>query len=462
MNYPLISEYIEAIKSAEDNFNELSYLRPVLDDDGLPVMTSGNFAVVFKMIDKRNRKPYAVKCFTKEQKGRTEAYYEITRELEECSSPYFISVRYIEKELFVDTAQTAETEFPVLLMKWVEGKPLDKYVRENINNIFLLKMLVFRFGQLSKWLVQQPFAHGDVKPDNIIVLQNGALVLVDYDGMYVPAMKGQSSRELGSYDFCHPKRTENVFNESIDDFPLISILLSLKLISIDPVLLDRFGTTDRLLFSKEDYLDISKCKLLKHIYPSLDSEVNKIVNGLVVLLTNTNIRLSSSDYDANNEMEELSTIVQDEEYDDSFVDKDVVYSNNLKKILGCADVTNYNYCIKEGCEIICDNAFRGMCQMLESIIIPSGVKAIGRFAFSGCYLQSVVIPHTVRVVGDEAFSRNPFLCSICIPSSVEYIGKSIFKGCNDYFVIYVEEGATEKFKMMLPEYKDKIEEGMIW
>ena len=42
MNYPLISEYIEAIKSSEDNFEELSYLRLVLDDDGLPVMTSGN------------------------------------------------------------------------------------------------------------------------------------------------------------------------------------------------------------------------------------------------------------------------------------------------------------------------------------------------------------------------------------------------------------------------------------
>ena len=47
LNYPLISEYIEAIKSAEDNFGELSYLRPVLNDSGLPVMTSGNFAMVF-------------------------------------------------------------------------------------------------------------------------------------------------------------------------------------------------------------------------------------------------------------------------------------------------------------------------------------------------------------------------------------------------------------------------------
>ena len=64
MNYPLISEYIEAIKSAEDNFEELSYLRPVLDDDGLPIMTSGNFAVVFKMKDETMGKLYALKCFT--------------------------------------------------------------------------------------------------------------------------------------------------------------------------------------------------------------------------------------------------------------------------------------------------------------------------------------------------------------------------------------------------------------
>jgi hypothetical protein len=36
MNYPLISEYVEAIKAAEDNFDQLKHLRPVLDDDGQP------------------------------------------------------------------------------------------------------------------------------------------------------------------------------------------------------------------------------------------------------------------------------------------------------------------------------------------------------------------------------------------------------------------------------------------
>ena len=66
MNYPLISEYVEAIKAAEDNFGELTNLRPVLGDDGQPIMTSGNFAVVFKMKDEKSGKLFAVKCFTKE------------------------------------------------------------------------------------------------------------------------------------------------------------------------------------------------------------------------------------------------------------------------------------------------------------------------------------------------------------------------------------------------------------
>ena len=88
MNYPLISEYIESIKLAEDNFDELSYLRPVLDADEQPVMSSGNFAVVFKMKDERDGKLYAVKCFMKEQEGRAESYKLIAEELEFVSSNY--------------------------------------------------------------------------------------------------------------------------------------------------------------------------------------------------------------------------------------------------------------------------------------------------------------------------------------------------------------------------------------
>ena len=281
MNYPLISEYIDAIKSAEDNFEELSHLRPVLDNDGLPVITSGNFAVVFKMTEERDGKCYAVKCFTKEQEGRAEAYHQITKELENVSSPYLTSVRYFDNELFVDSNQTSETEFPVLLMDWVEGKTLDKYLRENLDDKYALEMLAYRFSQLAQWLIPQPFAHGDLKPDNIIVKDDGSLVLVDYDGMYVPAMKGQKARELGSPDFRHPQRTDDDFDEHIDDFPLLVILLSLKAVSVYPFLLEEYGVKDRLLFSSNDYYNIKENAFLKNCIPS----GNEILDRYAYLFT---------------------------------------------------------------------------------------------------------------------------------------------------------------------------------
>ena len=61
MNYPSINEYKEAILFAEDNFEQLKNLRPVLDEEGNPVMTGGNFAEVFKMKDEQTGKLYAVK-----------------------------------------------------------------------------------------------------------------------------------------------------------------------------------------------------------------------------------------------------------------------------------------------------------------------------------------------------------------------------------------------------------------
>ena len=111
----------------EDNFDKLNYLRPVLDESGQPVMSSGNFAVVFKMEDANSGKIYAIKCFLKDQEGRTEAYRQITEELEYVSSSFLTPIKYLDKELFVDSSNSTETEFPILLMDWVEGRTLDRY-----------------------------------------------------------------------------------------------------------------------------------------------------------------------------------------------------------------------------------------------------------------------------------------------------------------------------------------------
>ena len=104
MQYPLISEYVRAIEDASNNLDELAYLVPVLDDHGEPYRSSGAFAIVFKMEDEQTGKCYALKCFTEEQEGRAEAYRMIADELDCVDSPYVTSVKYLGKEIFVDSS----------------------------------------------------------------------------------------------------------------------------------------------------------------------------------------------------------------------------------------------------------------------------------------------------------------------------------------------------------------------
>ena len=271
MQYPLISEYVRAIQDASSNLDKLAHLVPVQDDHGEPYRSSGAFAVVFKMKDEQTGKCYALKCFTEEQEGRTEAYRQIADELEFANSAYITSVKYLDKEIFVDSS-CEEDEFPVLLMDWIDGETMEDYIAENYQDNYAMAMLCYRFCKMVAWLRSQPFAHGDIKSDNIMVRPDGSLTLVDYDGMFVPAMKGQKSPTIGTKDFSHPLRTIDDFDETIDDFALASIALSLKAISLKPSLFDEYGAADRLLFTADDYCDLSKSKVMAALLEQMNNE----------------------------------------------------------------------------------------------------------------------------------------------------------------------------------------------
>lgn len=445
MNYPLISEYIEAIKAAEDNFEELTNLRPVLGDDGQPVMTSGNFAVVFKMEDIETGKFYALKCFTKEQEGRPEAYHQIADALKDVDSPYLVSLRYLDKELFVDTEQTAETEFPVLLMDWVEGETLDKYLRENLDDKYALEMLAYRFSMLAQWLIPQPFAHGDLKPDNILVREDGTLVLVDYDGMYVPAMEGQKARELSSPDFRHPLRTENDFDEHIDDFPLVSMLFSLKAISINSHWLDKYGAPDRLLMSARDYRDFKECLFLKEQVPFDNAALNRIAALFLFSFTNcvnTSLCLQLL-YIIENE--EYPIISNEGEIANAWKDeKGVRYSQDRKRLLKSPiiDRIKGDYYIQPKTKVICNGALCN-CWGFEKVFLPNGLIKIGDSAFyTCCSLKSIDIPNSVSDIGKWAFYHCSFV-SLSIPNSVRNIGEWAFAGCEELKQLKLSNGISK-------------------
>ena len=293
MQYPLISEYVRAIQDASNNLDELAHLGPVQDDHGEPYRSSGAFAVVFKMKDEQTGKCYALKCFTEEQEGRAEAYRQIADELEFVDSSYITSVKYLDKEIFVDSS-CEEDEFPVLLMDWIDGETMETYIAENYQDNYAMAMLCYRFCKMAAWLRSQPFAHGDIKPDNIMVRPDGNLTLVDYDGMFVSAMKGQKSPTIGTKDFSHPLRTIDDFDETIDDFALASIALSLKAISLKPSLLDEYGAADRLLFSADDYCDLSKSKVMAALQEQMNNEeLTTLLSIFLLVKAKKNLALCS-------------------------------------------------------------------------------------------------------------------------------------------------------------------------
>ena len=473
MQYPLISEYVKAIQDADDNLDKLAYLTPVLDNHGEPYRSSGAFAVVFKMQDKSTGKYYALKCFTEEQEGRADAYRQIADELDMVDSPYITSVKYMEKELFVDS-QCEEDEFPVLLMDWVEGETMEAYIAANYHNQSAMSMLCYRFGKMAAWLRSQSFAHGDVKPDNIIIRPDGSLTLVDYDGMFVSSMKGCKSPTVGTKDFCHPLRTMDDFDETIDDFSLASIALSLKAISMNSTLLDTYSASDRLLFSENDYRNPSNSKVISALQELMcDKDFCTLYSLFVLALARMELSACSFRLFVGEKPnitpvmnEDLSTETTEEELKEALVDEwGVKYSKDGRKLLEAPGELSGAYSVKEGTKIICDCAF-WYCSSLSEIVIPSSITSIGDSAFYGCNslsgivipssvtsmgdsafwgcnsLSEIVIPSSVTSIGDRAFSSCDSLSEIVIPSSVTSIGKSAFWGCNSLSEIVIPSSVT--------------------
>ena len=499
MQYPLISEYVRAIQDAGSNLDKLAHLEPVADKHGEPYRSSGAFAVVFKMRDPKTGRCYALKCFTEEQEGRAEAYRRIADELETVDSTYLTTVKYYEGELFVDSPCDDDC-FPVLLMDWIEGETMEAYIAAHWRDTYAMSMLCYRFCRMAAWLRSQPFAHGDIKPDNVMVREDGTLALVDYDGMFVPAMKGQKSPTIGTKDFGHPLRTVDDFDETIDDFTLASIALSLKAMSLDPTLREKYGAADRLLFSVDDYRDLGKSAVLAALQPLLKDA------GLATLLSMFLLAWSKKDLSQASfrlftlpnppEPEILRTNVTKEDLAEAVTDEyGVKYSPDGTRLLV---ITRYmfDYTIKPDTKVICDEAFEG-CDTLRSITIPDSMMSIGDSAFSGCeWLLSItipvsvneikgnafngwsgklinkstyftyedgvlfskckdiliafrrqgvtayVIPDSVRSIGNSAFYRCKSLKSITIPNSVRCIGNSAFAGCKLLASINMPSGVT--------------------
>jgi serine/threonine protein kinase len=259
-SWPSARQFAEAIQCPAICFNEphIKKLLPAVDRLGMPLVTSGQFAYVFKLKAADGSMPVAVRCFRGYLRDREERYKAIDAHLSAQHIAALPRFKYFPYGILV-----AGRRFPTLIMQWLEGATLDVYLEDVFDRPEVLRHLADEWLKLMSRLREAGIAHGDLQHGNIIVEQ-GQLRLIDLDGMYVPAMRGLQASEVGHQHFQHPARDATHFDANIDNFSALVIYLSLISLAERPELWDEYHD-ENLIFTKEDFLNPASSTLLAKI-----------------------------------------------------------------------------------------------------------------------------------------------------------------------------------------------------
>lgn len=254
--WPASRDFQEAIQNPSCCFTdaELRCLVPALDKLGMPIVTSGQFAYVFKLNDASGTGAQAIRCFRGFLGDRQQRYQAIDRHLDKTSIPCVVSFDYNSEGIFV-----LGRKYPILIMEWLSGLPLDVYIGDVFQRSDLLKRLAELWLKVIALLKDAGVAHGDLQHGNILV-QNGDLRLVDLDGMFVPEMAGWMASELGHQHYQHPERSPQHFGTGLDNFSALVIYISLLAIAESPELWREFHD-ENLIFTSGDFKEPGSSKL---------------------------------------------------------------------------------------------------------------------------------------------------------------------------------------------------------
>jgi len=248
-NWPQPSDYNEAIQAPRICFRDprLRVGTPTVEPNGLPKVKGGNFASVYQIQSGGVR--YAVRCFLTYHQDQESRYGAISAELAKLNLPFMVGFEFEKVGILVRGAW-----YPILRMDWVDGLGLNDYIRSNLTEPQRLVELAHRLITCVETLERNSVSHGDLQHGNILVQKDGNLRFIDYDGMYVPALAGWGTHELGHAAYQHPGRDpRKSFGPAADRFSAWVIVVSLMSLCAEPSLwYDLNGGGDRLLLSKAD------------------------------------------------------------------------------------------------------------------------------------------------------------------------------------------------------------------
>lgn len=255
--FPSGAAYAEALQHTQLCFQhpELKGARPELTKLGLPRAISGAFASVFSLTSATSGRRYAVKCFTRQVPDQERRYQAISTRLAQLDSTRLSQPWNLGFEYLPDAISVGKERYPVLKMEWIEAVTLSAWLDGNHTDRFAVERLADRFEALTRDLSAHEIAHGDLQHGNLLIAGDDTFRLVDYDGMYVPALSGLGGTERGHRNYQSPLRGSDDFGASLDRFSAWVIFMSLKAVAADSGLWNRLHepSGEFLLLTEEDF-----------------------------------------------------------------------------------------------------------------------------------------------------------------------------------------------------------------
>jgi hypothetical protein len=280
MSLPQSAEYDEAIQNSRSAFIDAE-LRNATNDGplfmGVPggPVASGNFAIVYRF--RTGTRRLAVKCFTREKTDQQTRYQLIHEHLAARKLPWTIDFTFIKEGIRVKGKT-----YPIVKMEWIENaKTLLSYINDAVTAEQSLDSVCNQFYRMTSDLRKHSIAHGDLQHANLII-SDGKLLLIDYDGMCVPKTTGLKSEEDGLPDYQHPLRHGGMLQSSMDHFSTLVIWTSLHALTIDPTLWRRWVRDDeRLLFCRADFTRPDNSALIRELLSFRDPKMTTAVEAIV-------------------------------------------------------------------------------------------------------------------------------------------------------------------------------------
>lgn len=248
---PTITQYVDSISSQSGLIRTLGSFHVERNAYQEVRFMAGNNAAVFRI--EKDGKPMTLKCYFKSHGNLPEIYDYLYR----CDDPLLHKARFLPEEIYVFGNFSDGNYYDVVLADWAEGNSLETEIKRAGNEYGRdgFEKLSASFDKMALELLNKEWSHGDLKPENIIVGDDGLMTLIDYDAMYIPGMKNPVAFEIGTPGYQHPYRDNSIYNKHIDDYPIAMISASLKALACEPELYKNFHRSDIIIMHPEEILD---------------------------------------------------------------------------------------------------------------------------------------------------------------------------------------------------------------